>query len=280
MNLRLRRAVQREFGRMARAYARFPAPGAGREIRALLTWIGPRRDEQVLDAACGPARLARALAKHAGLVCGVDLCPSMIEVARQSQSHSRASVFLAVGDLERLPYRTRSFHLVTCSYAFANLPDALKALRELARVMRPNGRIAIVDLVAPDAPAPRDFLSRLETLRGHLRARILSRSQFRALFARAGLRLESSRFSRRRCRFRHWLRLSPAARHHPRRAQRLRRMLLASLDGDQGGLQARRLGRHLIFYHTTAWFMLRRKRRSLKQPPAPLAPRSKRRDQG
>ena len=76
-----------------------------------------------------------------------------------------------------LPYRGRTFHLATCSYAFANFPDPLKVLRELARVIRRDGRIAIIDLVAPEESARRDLLCRLETLRGRLPARIRSRSE-------------------------------------------------------------------------------------------------------
>src|SRR2546425_5883198 len=235
MTLRLRRATQREFDCISRAYSRLSVERAEREVREVVAWIAPRRDERVLDAACGPARLAQALAPRVERVCGVDLCASMIRLARECQPHSAAFVLLAVGDVERLPYRSRSFHLATCSYAFANFPDPLQALRELARVIRRDGRIAIVDLVAPENSAQRGFLCRLETLRGRLPARILSRSEFNTLFRRAGLLLESCRFSRRRRRFRDWLRQSPAPTRDPRRAHRLRRMLLDSLDGQRGG---------------------------------------------
>ncbi|PYV06276.1 MAG: hypothetical protein DMG26_03570 [Acidobacteria bacterium] len=238
MTLRLRRAIEREFDCISSAYSRLSAQKSEREVREVAAWIAPRRDEWVLDAACGPARLARALAPRC-------------------QLHSAGSVLFAVGDVERLPYRSRSFHLATCAYAFANFPDPLKVLQELARVTRRDGRIAIVDLVAPEDPAQRGFLCRLETLRGHLPARILSRSEFDALFRRAGLLLESCRFARRRRRFRDWLRLSPAAIRDPRRAHRLRRMLLDSLDGHRGGLAPRRLDGDIVFHHTTGWFMLR-----------------------
>ena len=257
MTLRLRRATQREFDCISRAYSRLSVERAEREVREVVAWIAPRRDERVLDAACGPARLAQALAPRVERVCGVDLCASMIRLARECQLHSAGSVLFAVGDVERLPYRSRSFHLATCAYAFANFPDPLKVLQELARVTRRDGRIAIVDLVAPEDPAQRGFLCRLETLRGHLPARILSRSEFDALFRRAGLLLESCRFARRRQRFRDWLRLSPAAIRDPRRAHRLRRMLLDSLDGHRGGLAPRRLDGDIVFHHTTGWFMLR-----------------------
>ena len=257
MTPRLRRAIEWEFDCISRSYSRVSFERAEREVREVVAWIAPRRDDWALDAACGPARLAQALAPRVERVCGVDLCASMIRLARECQPDSAGSVLFAVGDVERLPYRSRSFHLATCSYAFANFPDPLKALRELARVIRRDGRIAIVDLVAPEDSAQRGFLCRLETLRGRLPARILSRSEFNGLFRRAGLRLESCRFARRRRRFRDWLRQSPAAIDDPRRAQRLRRMLLDSVDGQRGGLAPRRLGADIVFHHTTGWFMLR-----------------------
>ena len=257
MTLRLRRAIEREFDCISRSYSRLSAQKSEREVREVAAWIAPRRDEWVLDAACGPARLARALAPRVERVCGVDLCASMIRLARECQPHSAGSVLFAVGDVERLPYRGRTFHLATCSYAFANFPDPLKVLRELARVIRRDGRIAIIDLVAPEESARRDLLCRLETLRGRLPARIRSRSEFYALFRRAGLLLESCRFARRRRRFRDWLRQSPAATRDPRRAHHLSRMLLDSVDGQRGGLAPRRLDGDIVFHHTTGWFMLR-----------------------
>ena len=257
MNLGQRRAIQREFGEVSKAYTRRVDPRGEREARQIVAWVRPRRHDWALDAACGSGRLARAIARRAALVCGLDLCQPMIKLAREAQAAASRPVLLAIGDLERVPYPSGSFHLVTCSYAFANLPDPGKALGELARVTHGGGRIAIIDLVAPQQIEQRTYLNRLERLRGRLPTRIRSLLEFKNLFRRADLRLESCRLCRRRRRFRDWLRSSPAATRHPERARHLRQMLLDSIADNKAGLQPRRLPSDIEFWHTTAWFMLR-----------------------
>ena len=98
MTLRRRRAIEREFDCISRAYSRLPVQKAEREVREVAAWIAPRRDEWVLDAACGPAGLARALAPRVERVCGVDLCASMIRLARQCQPQPPMSVLFALTD--------------------------------------------------------------------------------------------------------------------------------------------------------------------------------------
>ena len=256
VNARLRRAVQREFARISRPYSRLAAAKSQGEAREIVAWIRPRRVARVLDAACGPARLARAIAPHVAEVHGLDLCPRMVEAARALPPVSGARVLLAVGDVERLPYSSRSFNLVVSSYAFANLPDPLKVLREFGRVVARNGQVAIVDVVAPESPSQRARLNRLEAARSRLYTRVLSASEFHRLFKRAGLRLAAAHFRRRRSRLRDWLKLSPAA-ARPGRARQLRQMVVKSMNGDQAGLHARRARGDIVFYHTTCWFLLR-----------------------
>ena len=85
MTLRLRRATQREFDCISRAYSRLSVERAEREVREVVAWIAPRRDEWVLDAACGPARLAQALAPRLERVCAAtDASPSSISWRQKS----------------------------------------------------------------------------------------------------------------------------------------------------------------------------------------------------
>jgi ubiquinone/menaquinone biosynthesis C-methylase UbiE len=153
MNLRARRSIQREFTRLSPAYTRVAAARPRREVSDFVAWIHTRPNEWVLDAACGPGTLAWAMAPLAARVCGVDLCPRMIQAARRVASHSPHPLFLTVGDVEHLPFRRGLFDLTTCTYAFANLADPLRVVKELARVTSPGGRVAIADVV-PQKPPP------------------------------------------------------------------------------------------------------------------------------
>jgi SAM-dependent methyltransferase len=155
-----------------------------------------------------------------------------------------------------MPFRSASFDLLTCTYAFANLRDSLSVLREFARVTRAGGRIALIDVIAPENPERREELNRLESQRGHLYTRLLPRWEFLALFAQSELRIVNTRSRRRLCHFREWVRLSPAAAHHPKQALRLRNLLIDTIEGDKARVHARRSRDDIVFYHTTAWFLL------------------------
>ncbi len=257
MTPRFRRAIVREFTRIARAYARLAEDKARRETGELVRWIRPRADEKVLDAACGPGTLARAVARRGARVWAVDLCPSMLRAAREGERHRASYVHLTLSDVEQLPYAAQTFDLVICANSFANFPRPLRVLRELARVARNGGRVFIVDLLAPEDPAQCASLNRLEALRGRLYTKILRRSEFLDFFRQAGLRLESLLVGKRRRDVRDWLRLSPAA-ANPRRARKLKRLLLESIHGDKAGLEPRRIRGDIVFHPTTGWFLLRR----------------------
>src|SRR5262249_61505219 len=86
--MNLRRMVQREFTRLSPAYTRVAAARPKREVSEFVRWIHTRPDEWVLDATCGPGTLAWAIGPREARVCGLDLCPRMIQAARGWASHS------------------------------------------------------------------------------------------------------------------------------------------------------------------------------------------------
>src|SRR3989442_14952907 len=81
MTLRLRRATQREFDCISRSYSRLSVQKSEREVREVAAWIAPRRDEWVLDAACGPAGLARGPAPPVDAGRGGGRCRTMVRPA-------------------------------------------------------------------------------------------------------------------------------------------------------------------------------------------------------
>ncbi|MFE2934338.1 class I SAM-dependent methyltransferase [Streptomyces sp. NPDC059278] len=108
-------------------------------VRTILDGIAPG---VALDAACGTGRQTRALTAAGHRVIGVDQSPQMIAKARE---HAPDADFRA-GHLERLPLDDDSVDLAVCSLAMTHLPDLAPAVAELARVVRPGGRIVVSDL--------------------------------------------------------------------------------------------------------------------------------------
>jgi len=96
---------------------------------------------RALDAACGTGRHAARLAADGHDVVGIDATPAMLDIAR-----TRApSAEFRLGDLTALPVDDGSFDLAICALALAHLPDPAPAIAELARVVRPGGRIVLTD---------------------------------------------------------------------------------------------------------------------------------------
>ena len=118
-------------------------------VRALRLSPGAR----VLDVATGTADLAAAIVRSAPGVTVVGLDPSarMLSVAAAKVERHGLSgrIALANGDAEQLPFEPHSFDAAAMAFGIRNVPDRARALRELARVVRPGGRIAILELSEP-----------------------------------------------------------------------------------------------------------------------------------
>ncbi|KFE69621.1 bifunctional demethylmenaquinone methyltransferase/2-methoxy-6-polyprenyl-1,4-benzoquinol methylase UbiE [Hyalangium minutum] len=108
---------------------------------------------RVLDLATGTADLAlKVLHRHPDTtVVGVDPSVKMLEIGRQKVAAGglASKCELQVGDAQVLPFPDRSFDGLCMAFGIRNVPDRSKALREMARVVKPDGRIAILELSEP-----------------------------------------------------------------------------------------------------------------------------------
>ena len=105
------------------------------------------RPARILDVGCGTGVFASRLraASPAVEVYGVDLVSEMLHKGRERWRSHRGHVFPVQGDSERLPFATGSFDIVTCSNSFHHYPRQDRAVLEMARVLKPGGRLMIVD---------------------------------------------------------------------------------------------------------------------------------------
>jgi demethylmenaquinone methyltransferase/2-methoxy-6-polyprenyl-1,4-benzoquinol methylase len=108
---------------------------------------------RVLDLATGTADLAlKVLHRHPGVkVVGVDPSEGMLKIGREKVAAKGLGDVceLKVGDAQALPFPDKSFDGLCIAFGIRNVPDRAKALREMARVVRPDGRIAILELSEP-----------------------------------------------------------------------------------------------------------------------------------
>jgi arsenite methyltransferase len=126
-------------------------PGGLALTRRLAGHLALRPGQAVLDVASGPGATARLLAtEHQVSVTGVDLSVANVKRA-MTDAAAVDGVRFEVGDAERLPLPDASVDAVVCECAFCTFPDKPTAAAELARVLRPGGRLGITDVtVDPD----------------------------------------------------------------------------------------------------------------------------------
>jgi demethylmenaquinone methyltransferase/2-methoxy-6-polyprenyl-1,4-benzoquinol methylase len=117
--------------------------------------------DRALDLACGTGDLTFALAGAGAEVVGLDITLRMLQLAcakgdgsRQPPPHGPRAAFLC-GDMVALPFEADRFDLVTTGYGLRNVPDLDLAIREIARVLRPGGRLLSLDFNRPASRAVR-----------------------------------------------------------------------------------------------------------------------------
>jgi ubiquinone/menaquinone biosynthesis C-methylase UbiE len=120
--------------------------------RELRTWerdqLGLRAGERLLDVGCGLGEAGLALAEDLGAegeLVGVDASEQMLAVARRSAQSARCRVRFTVGDAASLDEPRDSFDAARCERTLQWLADPAGAVAELARVVRPGGRISLID---------------------------------------------------------------------------------------------------------------------------------------
>ncbi|MGO9155534.1 class I SAM-dependent methyltransferase [Mycobacterium sp.] len=117
--------------------------------RQAMERLALRPGERVLDVATGTGDLAfqeEAVVGPEGQVVGVDSCAPMLEVARRRQ---RGPVDFQEGDAMDLRFPDASFDVVTIGFGLRNVADRGQALREFRRVLRPGGRLMVLDFSTP-----------------------------------------------------------------------------------------------------------------------------------
>ncbi|MFJ3307613.1 class I SAM-dependent methyltransferase [Streptomyces sp. NPDC086549] len=176
--------VQEFFGARAADWdSRFPDDGPA--YAAAVADLGLRAGDRVLDAGCGTGRglpPLRAAVGPSGVVVGVDLTPEMLQAAVRAGRDRDGLLLLA--DVAALPLRSESLDAVFAAGLIAHLPHPTENLRELARVVRPGGALALFHPIGRAALAARQGR---QTTPDDLRAE----ANLRPLLAGSGWRMTS-----------------------------------------------------------------------------------------
>lgn len=161
--------VRLMFDRIAPVYDlmnRVMTAGLDRRWRQVTVQQVVRPGDRVLDACCGTGDLAvAAQGAGAGIVVGLDFSERMLERARRKQP----AIEWVRGDVLALPFEDGSFDAATVGFGVRNVDDLEAGLRELRRVLRPGGRLGVLEITTPQgvlAPFYRLWFDRVVPLLG------------------------------------------------------------------------------------------------------------------
>jgi len=180
-----------EFTQQAEAFNASAVARAAETLDRLVRLAAPEADERWLEVACGPGIVSRGLARRAREVHGVDMTPAMIDLARrEAAAAGLTNATFAVGDATSLALPDADADGAVARFTIHHVPVPGRLLDELARVVRPGGRVILADhVVDADADAAA-WSQEIERLRDPSHWACLPMTRLRALAVHAGLELE------------------------------------------------------------------------------------------
>jgi 2-polyprenyl-3-methyl-5-hydroxy-6-metoxy-1,4-benzoquinol methylase len=105
----------------------------------------PSAGWRILDAGCGPGTYGIMLAQEGNEVVGIEISLDAVHVANKRAEEKGVNFSAHVGDLEKLPFKDNSFDICFCGWVLHHFPDIDAAVAELVRVLKPGGKMALVE---------------------------------------------------------------------------------------------------------------------------------------
>jgi ubiquinone/menaquinone biosynthesis C-methylase UbiE len=159
--------------------------------------FGPWR-EKLWQFVCGPRVLEVGVGTGKNIrfwplncrITAIDLTPGMLEIARQHASElNRSQDNLSLGDVQHLELPSASFDTVVSTFVFCSVPDPVQGLREIGRVVRPDGQILLLEHVRIDRPVIGRLMDLMAPLIVHLHGANINRRTVENVRA-AGLHID------------------------------------------------------------------------------------------
>ena len=197
-------SVKRFFSEHAQDYSKSQSHAQGADLDALIRALKPKKSEVALDVATGTGFTAVALAGLVGHVTGIDVTDEMLaQAGRLARERGCTNIRFELGDALKIGYPNSSFDLVTTRRATHHFEDVPRFFREARRVLRPGGRLGIVDMSPPEGAEA--FSNRIERLRDRSHVKAFTQTVWKSMVSKAGLRLQSSEILGESVTFERWL---------------------------------------------------------------------------
>jgi ubiquinone/menaquinone biosynthesis C-methylase UbiE len=242
--------VRHEFTKQAENYAAASLISDPERVARLVRAVDPAPGSRVLEVATGPGYVAMGFAAVCREVMGIDLTEAPLAIAeRIRQERGLDNVRFQTGDAERLAFANGEFDVAVCRFAFHHFEEPPKVLREMARVCRTGGTVAVEDLIVSEHPERAAYHNRFENLRDTSHTRAFPLSALLRIFAETGLEVEHVSTSKFPQHVERWL---SNAKTPPDRAAETRALIKRDVQEDLSGTSPFTKDGSLYFVHHIA----------------------------
>jgi ubiquinone/menaquinone biosynthesis C-methylase UbiE len=186
--------IQSRFGVAAADYVTSKVHASGQDLVWLVEAAALTGTERVLDVATGGGHTAFALAPHAAEVVALDLTRPMLEVAqKEATARQLHNIRFLEGNAQAIPCTDNSFDIVACRHAAHHFPNVRQAISEWVRVLKSEGKLLLIDSLAPEEPELDTFLNEIELLRDPSHVRNYRLSEWQSFLSQAGFTVNTIR---------------------------------------------------------------------------------------
>ncbi|KHK55741.1 SAM-dependent methlyltransferase [Ralstonia sp. A12] len=181
------RLVDQQFGQVAQAYLTSAVHAQGADLEALAALAQSMPHAKVLDLGCGGGHVSFAMAPHVAALVAADLSEDMLAVvAAEAAKHGIKQLHTQAARAEHLPFDDGAFDIVATRFSAHHWYDVRAGLAEARRVLKPGGKLVIVDIIAPETPLLDTLLQTAEVLRDASHVRDYRVSEWQAMLTEAG----------------------------------------------------------------------------------------------
>jgi ubiquinone/menaquinone biosynthesis C-methylase UbiE len=236
----LKALVRDRFTKTAEVFGDYAVTSRVAEAESLARMVSASPEDSAVDLACGPGTIALRFAKHVRWICALDFTPAILARARHKAAEEGLleKFSFAIGDAQALPFAEGSLDIAVTSYSLHHISDPARVVREMSRIVKPGGRVALIDILAPEDPEVRELNHQIEHIRDHSHSRSLTQPEFEAMFEGAGLRVTATEIREHPRTFDHWMHVAGWKPTDPEYIE-ARRLMVASIEGDRSNFHPR-----------------------------------------
>ncbi len=173
-----------QFDKTAENYSKDTIFSRGIDLEIILDKINPNFTMTVLDVATGAGHVAMKIAPFVKSVNAIDITPKMIEILKQNINHKNIKNIVAeIMPADNLKFKEDTFDIITCRFATHHFSDVKKFLSEIKRVLKHNGKLILVDIIAPETKSMNDFVNHINKLRDHSHVKQFNIAEWESMFS-------------------------------------------------------------------------------------------------